>query len=139
MKQYIQHGHTSTYEHCMHVVQLSYWLNHQLHLHADEQALLTGAFLHDFYLYDWHEKDDTHRLHGFHHPFRASQNAKEHFQINALEENIIESHMWPLTLRHIPKSREAMIVCLADKYCSLLETVGVVNGGRNDVKSKRVS
>lgn len=124
MKQYIQHGSTSTYEHCMNVVRLSYWLNHRFHLKADERSLLIGAFLHDFYLYDWHEKSDWHRLHGFYHPFRACQNAKKFFEIGELEADIIENHMWPLTLRHVPRSREAAIVCLADKCCSLLETVG---------------
>lgn len=124
MKAYIQHGSTSTYEHCMNVVRLSYWLNRRLHLNADERALLTGALLHDFYLYDWHEKSDWHRLHGFFHPARACRNAKDIFHIGELEADIIESHMWPLTLRHIPKSKEAAIVCLADKCCSVMETVG---------------
>lgn len=121
MKQYVQHGSTSTYEHCMNVVRLSYWLNRRFHLKADERSLLTGALLHDFYLYDWHEKSDWHRLHGFYHPARACRNAKKVFRINDLEADIIENHMWPLTLRHIPKSREAAIVCLADKCCSLAE------------------
>lgn len=125
MKQYLQHGNTTTFEHCMNVVRLSYWMNRRFHLKADERALLVGALLHDFYLYDWHEKSGWHRLHGFSHPFRACRNARQNFGIGKLEEDIIENHMWPLTLRHMPKSREAAIVCLADKCCSVRETVGV--------------
>ncbi|MDO4261354.1 MAG: HD domain-containing protein [Eubacteriales bacterium] len=123
MRKFIQHGRTTTYEHCMNVVRFSYWLNRKFHLKANERALLIGALLHDFYLYDWHEKSTWHRLHGFSHPFRASRNAKKLFRIGPVEENIIESHMWPLTLRHYPKCREAAIVCVADKCCSVLETV----------------
>ena len=40
MQKFVQHGRTSTYEHCMNVVHLSYWLNKRFHLHADEKALL---------------------------------------------------------------------------------------------------
>lgn len=125
MQKFVQHGHTSTYQHSMNVVRLSYWLNKRFHLHADEKALLVGALLHDFYLYDWHEKSTWHRWHGFSHPFRAAGNARKIFKINEKEKQIIESHMWPLTLRHMPVSREAVIVCLADKCCSVIETVGV--------------
>ena len=39
------------------------------------------------------------------------------------EENIIRSHMWPLTFWHYPQSREAVIVCLADKIVSTKETL----------------
>lgn len=38
-------------------------------------------------------------------------------------QHIITTHMWPLTLRFVPRSREAVLVCMADKYCSTLETV----------------
>lgn len=31
--------------------------------------------------------------------------------------------MWPLTFRHVPTCREAVIVCLADKYCTVLESM----------------
>lgn len=68
MHGFVQHGRTSTYEHCMNVVKLSFWLNKHLHLSANERALLAGALLHDFYLYDWHEKSTWHRWHGFSHP-----------------------------------------------------------------------
>ena len=122
MHGFVQHGRTSTYEHCMNVVKLSFWINKHLHLSANERALLTGALLHDFYLYDWHEKSTWHRWYGFSHPSRAWKNARRHFPMGAKEENIIRSHMWPLIPWQIPKSREAVIVCLADKCCSLYET-----------------
>ena len=61
MREFIQHGDVTTYQHCKNVVLVSCWLNHRLHLGADETSLAVGAFLHDFYLYDWHKKD----LHSF--------------------------------------------------------------------------
>ena len=122
MKKFIQHGSVTTYEHCMRVTRIAFWLNIHLRVHADEKSLVKGAFLHDFYLYDWHEKSTWHRWHGFSHPSRAWENARRHFPMGAKEENIIRSHMWPLIPWQIPKSREAVIVCLADKCCSLYET-----------------
>ncbi len=45
---------STTYEHCLRVTRIAYWLNLHWHCHADEVSLVRGAFLHDFYLYDWH-------------------------------------------------------------------------------------
>ena len=56
MREYIQHGSVTTYQHCKNVALVSFWLNRRLHLHADETSLAVGALLHDFYLYDWHKK-----------------------------------------------------------------------------------
>ena len=56
MREFIQHGDVTTYQHCKNVVVVSCWINHRFHLGADETTLAVGAFLHDFYLYDWHKR-----------------------------------------------------------------------------------
>ena len=110
MREFIQHGDVTTYQHCKNVVRVSFWLNRRLHLHADETSLAVGAFLHDFYLYDWHKRSTFHGLrrlfemHGFSHPGYACVNAQRVFHITKKEQDIIASHMWPLTFRHVPTS-----------------------------------
>lgn len=123
MKHFIQHGRISTYEHAASVTRLSFYLNRRLHLGAPDSELVRGAFLHDFYLYDWHDSTSHERLHGFHHPAVALKNAMQRYTLSPVEQNIIKSHMWPLTLFSVPKCRAAAIVCLADKICSAYETV----------------
>lgn len=123
MKQYIQHGKISTYDHVISVVRLSFYFNRRLHLGACDAELVRGAFLHDYYLYDWHENGYAGRFHGLHHPAIALKNAMQRYTLTPTECNIIESHMWPLTFFTFPKCRAAFIVCLADKICSSYETV----------------
>ena len=139
MREYIQHGSVTTYQHCKNVVLVSFWLNRRLHLGADETSLAVGAMLHDFYLYDWHKRSTFHGLnrllemHGFSHPSYALVNARRHFCLTAKEQTIISCHMWPLTFRHVPRCREALIVCLADKYCAVVESMFQRSGaGRID-------
>ncbi len=121
MKRYIQHGTVTTYEHCMAVAKMSFILSRSLPGEVSEEKLLTGAFLHDYFLYDWHDRGD--HLHGYHHPDIAWKNATRDFDLNEKEQNIIRSHMWPMNILTVPKSREARIVCVADKIVSTKETL----------------
>lgn len=75
-----------------------------------------------YFLYDWHQKDPSHRLHGFRHPKTALGNAQRDYYLNWKEKNIIARHMFPL-IPVPPQCREAWIVCLADKWCALGETM----------------
>lgn len=121
-KKYCQHGTTSTYRHCLVVSYYSYWLSLRLPMKFDHKSVARGALLHDFYLYDWHIPDKSHRLHGYTHANTAYGNACKHYNINKTEADIIKNHMWPLNIMKVPQSREAMLVCLVDKYCSFAET-----------------
>ena len=73
-------------------------------------------------MYDWHEKDDSHKWHGFHHAEKALYNAMEDFDLNEVEQDMIRCHMFPLNPRP-PKYMEGWIICYADKVCSGIETV----------------
>ncbi len=124
MKKYMQHGNVSTYEHCENVAKLSYNIDRLLSLRSDLRVLLLGAMLHDFYLYDWHKKDHgAHRLHGFRHARTACLNAKKFYHVDERISHVIYCHMWPLNPERIPMSREAWIVCIADKAVSFYETL----------------
>ena len=124
MKRYIQHGRISTYEHCENVAKLSYTIDRVFSLRSNLKVLLFGAMLHDFYLYDWHsENHGAHRLHGFRHARTANANAKKYFQVDDAVSHVIYCHMWPLNPESIPMTREAWIVCVADKLISLHETL----------------
>lgn len=121
MKKYIQHGNITTFEHCLFVSNTAYNLNKRLHLGCDEASLVRGAFLHDFYLYDWHKSQGI-NFHGLKHHKIALKNGERYFNLNKKEKNIIKSHMWPLTFFSFPKYKESLIVCICDKYCALYET-----------------
>lgn len=74
------------------------------------------------FLYDWHNPDNGHRLHGFSHPYTSLKNAKRDYSITKREADIIVKHMFPLTIVP-PQTKEAWIVCLADKICAGEETI----------------
>ena len=128
-KSYIQHGNMTVNDHCMHVAAYSLALSKKLHIPCSRRELIRGALLHDYFLYDWHEKNDamSHRLHGFFHPGKALKNASAEYDLTPREKEIIKKHMWPLTVVP-PTCREAWIVTTADKWCSLMETFHLHKG-----------
>ena len=97
-KEAMQHGSTTIYRHSVHVAYVSLFLMEKWQFPMDEASLVKGALLHDYFLYDWHEKDGGHRLHGFRHPAFALYNASKDFSLNRKERNIIARHMFPLTV-----------------------------------------
>ena len=122
-KDFIQHGSVSVYSHCMFVAVESVKIAQSMNLDVDMDSLVRGALLHDYFLYDWHDNPDgRHNVHGFTHPFTALKNAKEDFNLTRKENDIIVHHMFPL-VPFPPHSKEAWIVCMADKICAAKETI----------------
>lgn len=121
MDEYVQHGNTSCLYHSVAVAYYSLALVNIFKIRCDRKSLVTGALLHDYFLYDWHENDASHRLHGFRHPKTALNNACRDYSLNEIEKNIISRHMFPL-IPIPPRHIEGVIVCLVDKVCSLYET-----------------
>lgn len=121
MRECIQHGQVTTWQHCVRVARAAVSLGEALHLRVSQKELVRAALLHDYFLYDWHEPGHT--KHATMHPVFALRNAQEDFDLTPLEENAIAAHMWPLPPGRVPASREAWLICAADKWCSLGETL----------------
>ncbi len=119
-KQFIQHGTVSVYEHSLGVTCLCLMIAVKLHLKVNRRALIRGALLHDYFLYDWHVPDQSHRLHGFTHAGQALKNAEMDFQLDDIERDMISTHMFPLNIKP-PKYRESIVLCIADKICAARE------------------
>lgn len=128
LKAYSQHKGIPTFQHCRNVAVYSFYLAEKLGWRIDEDALARGAMLHDYYLYTVVEKQKETKLsnfkHGITHPQLSLENALKEFDLTEKEKNIIRAHMWPLTIFHIPMSKEAWLVCLTDTYCAIRELSG---------------
>jgi uncharacterized membrane protein len=116
------HHNTTIYEHLQYVSYISYRMAKALGL--DYRSATRGALLHDFFLYDWHTHDEPdlpkNKNHGLAHPRIALGNARKHFTLNRIEEDIIVKHMWPFTLRP-PRYMESYVVTFADKFSASRE------------------
>jgi uncharacterized protein len=128
MKNFLQHGTTSCYDHCLNVSYYSYLLCKKLNL--DVRSVARAGLLHDLFLYDWHSpshykgKVPLDKKHAFYHPYIALKNANKFFKLNKVEKDIIVKHMWPLTIIP-PKYKETYIIVLVDKICCITETLQV--------------
>lgn len=125
-----QHIHTDRLQHSLNVAYYTFLVCRKYNWHVEEAT--RAALLHDFFLYDWKET----KL-GFHpneHPKQALINSKKHFEITPLMENMILSHMWPLSLAY-PKHRESLVIQGSDRFCACLE---VMSGLKQKVKTMRL-
>ena len=76
--------------------------------------------LHDFFLVRDDKNIVTSTKMLIEHPTIAKENAIKYFGVNEKEQNIIESHMFPVSVV-APKYKEAWIVSLSDKIASHIE------------------
>ena len=93
-KNCIQHGTFSVYDHSLYVTSMCLRISKKLKLKVDEKALVRGALLHDYFLYDWHEPTKANRIHGFTHPGIALNNAEKVFHLGKIEKNMIKTEIF---------------------------------------------
>lgn len=64
-KTYIQHGTMPVHRHCIDVAEKSIAISKFLRIPCNEREMVRGALLHDYFLYDWHDKSRANyqRLH----------------------------------------------------------------------------
>ena len=104
MKNFKQHYETTCFEHCYTAAYHCYCICKKLNL--DYKSATRAAMLHDLFLYD-------------------CENASKLFDLNDKEKDIIEKHMWPVTVA-FPKSIEGFILTFVDKYCALSESFEIL-------------
>lgn len=123
MQNFIHHGRTTCFQHCLNVSYYNYKLCRLFNL--NQRAGARAGLLHDLFLYDWHtyKPEVGERLHGFTHARRSLENAKKYFYVSALESDIIEKHMFPLNLFSLPRYRETLVIVFTDKLCGAMEVL----------------
>lgn len=119
-KIYMHHGYTSIFTHSLHVTKESIRLAQRFNVKVDMSSLIRGCLLHDYYLYDWHDREANKGGHLFKHASIALKNATRDYDLNKIEKNMIYTHMFPANIR-IPRYKESIILCISDKICALRE------------------
>ena len=115
-----RHHNTTRLNHLYNVAVYSYLIGNKLNMfcRVDFDALIAGALLHDFHFVRQNEYKELHCRNT--HGMIASKNAMETFNISEKERNIIEAHMFPMVFI-IPRSKEAWIVSVSDKFSAVME------------------
>jgi uncharacterized protein len=123
--EFTQHGEVSCYDHSVNVACESIKLALRFRMRVDVRAMVRGALLHDYFLYDWHDPAKCSRLHGFKHAKTALANAERDFELSDTEREIIKKHMFPLNPQP-PRSKESLLVTMADKICAVREIYNAI-------------
>ena len=122
LKDITHHISTTRFQHCLNVSYYSYILCRKLGLNARSAA--RAGLLHDLFYYDRKEynalREKGQMSHSLMHSLIAVRNAENITKITPLERDIIEKHMFPMTVK-LPKYRESYVITIIDKYCAVLE------------------
>lgn len=112
------HIHSTVGYHSVHVAQ-KMLLFARLFGGIDETDAVRASLWHDVGIYDrdsFRSGLDT----SFSHPVRSLEAAEKSGTLNATQADMIANHMWPVT-PGIPKTREGMLLTIADKWCAITE------------------
>lgn len=112
----MKHHGITRYEHSMRVAYFSYIITKFLKL--DYKQTTEAALLHDFFTTEVKNENSINRL--IHHPKHAVENAKKYFNLSEKQEDIIITHMFPITFVP-PKYLESWIVDLVDDIAAVYE------------------
>ncbi len=110
------HHGINRFEHLLRVSYYSYWVTKILRLNYQETT--RAALLHDFFLDE--TKNDSSFKALQNHPNYALENAKKYYQLTDREEDIIKTHMFPVTFTP-PKYLESWIVDIIDDIAGIYE------------------
>lgn len=113
------HGITRL-EHSLRVSYFSYKISKKMRLNVEQTT--EAALLHDFFIKDDLTKGKQ-KLSVFYHPKKCLENANKHFELTDLQQDIIYSHMFPLTPTRPPKYMESWIVSFVDKGVAIYEFI----------------
>ena len=119
------HRRCTVGDHTLRVARTSVRISHvlqRLHIRVDLQAVVIGSLCHDLGIIGRADKYSSVLECYRNHPADSVETARE--LLGDLPEGtaeIIRRHMWPLTIRSIPASREGFIVSAADKYSALVD------------------
>lgn len=114
---YETHHGITRMEHTLRVSRNVYKVSKKMGL--DYESATRAALLHDFFIND-EFVSNLGLVQGVIHPDIALANAKGEFEINAIEENAIVAHMFPLTMT-LPKYKESVVLTLVDKAVAIYE------------------
>lgn len=116
LKREFHHG-INRYTHSMRVAKVTYKISKLLKF--DYKSATRGAMLHDFF-----KNEEYGNVKGLKtakvHPHIACFNAKQVFDLNEIEQDVISSHMFPINT-HKPSYKESWLVNVVDEGVSLYE------------------
>ena len=122
MHEHAHHGSLSCFEHSVFVSYIAFRIARRMGL--DAYSVARAGLLHDLYLYN---PAVMGMRQCFFHPLAAFENAKNLCpDLSEKEGNAIRSHMFPLS-KERPRSKEALAVNLADKFCTTVEALRIFN------------
>lgn len=124
MKTYRHHLKGSAYDHSVKVAYLCYVHHKKFKTKIALEEFVKGALLHDYYLYDHHDKNDPHKHHWFKHPKHALSNAlKKYPNLTKTQMDMIRRHMFPLTPIP-PHTKAGWLLCFYDKVAAVSDCFG---------------